>query len=181
MRRGSIARLMTAIGLSSLVLVYLRVWLGPDNWFGFLGLLSLLLVVSWIAWIATFGRLRRFFLGFGAVGLVVWVGVLVAPDLILDFCRDRVIIPIHRWLHTNPMDGDLEFEFLWAELGGDFTYRADPSPVLGFGDRAEIYRGYLDLQGRLLIPVAVPAIVGGLIAAWFRPGRTPPPSPDLRP
>ena len=61
MRRGSIARMMTAIGLSGLALGLFRGWVGPSNQFAFLGLLGFVVLLAWAIWFATFGTVRRRF------------------------------------------------------------------------------------------------------------------------
>ena len=179
MRRGSIARLMTAIGLSALALVLLREWLGPANRFGFLGLLALMILVDLVGWLMAGGIIRRFFAGCGAAGLVLLVAVLISPVEILDFCRDRLVLPAHRRLHPTPAwpPTPLENEAFRSRIETDINFRFNGVPGW-WGRRAALYGGLRELQALILIPMAVLSATGGLIAAGchWRWSRTPSPA-----
>jgi hypothetical protein len=184
MRRCSITRLMIVVGLSSVALVFLRGWLGRENWFGYLGLLALMVLIAWIGWLVTDGAVGRFFAGFGATGLALWFMVLIAPETILDICRDRLILPADRCFGplTNSGDPRLEISFCWASIARCHADRRNRNTTAAWSyDRARLYGGNHELQGFLVIPPVVLSTVGGLIAAWFRPRRTTPPSPTPPP
>jgi hypothetical protein len=178
MRRGSIARMMTAIGLSSLALVLLRGWLGPENWFGFLGLLGFVVLVAWIGWLVAAGALRRFFAGFGFVGPALWIAVLIWPEPILDFCGDQLITRAMRWFKPEPNRAttDLELTFfekqLFAKLNIKLSRLSENPPKTWFGEWGEFYAGCPDVQAWLLIPPAALATLGGLIGVAIRPRPT---------
>jgi hypothetical protein len=119
-RRGSIARLMLAIGLSALALTLLRGWLGRINMFGFFGLMALMVLVALVVALITAGPIRRFFAGAAATGSVLWVAILIAPSAILDSYLNHLIIPVTRRIGPNPASSGLtqfELRLLWAELG----------------------------------------------------------------
>jgi hypothetical protein len=181
MRRGSIARWMAVIGLSAPALGFFRGWIGAENWFGFLGLLGLMVAVGGIAGLMTAGVLRRFLLGFGATALVLWIAVFASPETILDYCRDRLILPVDSWLHPGRRrwaPESLETKFGWASMASEAS---ESMVVIGprldaFRTfvRSRLYGEYHELQALLLIPMAILATIGGLIVAGFRPGRTKP-------
>jgi hypothetical protein len=179
MRRGSIARLMTAIGLSDLALVLLRGWLGPACQFGFLGLFGLLVLVTWIVKFAGFGVLRRFSAGFGMVASACWVAVLIVPGPILDLSRDWLILPIYRWALSEPAVGtsNLGIRFHCATLWGNGAFLNDT--VTPTSHRAHLSGDWPDLQAYLLIPMVILAILGGLVSVGVRPRPIVLPSPVL--
>jgi hypothetical protein len=176
MRRGSIRRWMLAIALFGLDLWHLQGWFAITNWWGFLGLLYVMVLAAWVGWLVVPGMLGRFFGGFGVTGLLLWLTVAIAPVAILDrACRDQLVLPIVRWLiPRSKVDLLPRHHPLWnlAQSFGRHSMRADNhfGPDQSWsGRRAFLYGGHILEQGLLLIPMAILATLGGLIAAVLRP------------
>ena len=182
-RRVSIARLMFAIGLAALSMAILRAWIGPVNWFGFLGLMSWMVLVSMIAGLVTSGPVRRFFVGFGAFGTVIWIAIWLDPGVILGSSWDYLILPVFRHIVPRSSTGLWRLGFMrpWAELGVYNDFNSGPGLASWFRRRTWICGGLTDLQALLLIPPASLAALGGLIAARYRPRSSAPSSLADRP
>jgi hypothetical protein len=190
MRRGSVTRLMAVVVLTALALTEFLEWLGPSNWYGFLGLLYVVVLIAGIGWLLIPGSLGRFCAGFGAACVVIWVAAGLSPALILDrFCCDEIIVPIHDVFFPVVLPGPgrphfplpLGISFRLAQGYRDGEFNRYKTLSAWVNDRAFLYGHHRELQGLLLIPLATLATIGGFIGVAIRPRRHSPPSPPPAP
>jgi hypothetical protein len=179
-RRGSIGRLMIAVGMSALALALLRGWLGPENVLGFLGPMAALVILGLAARSVTSGRIARFFSGVAATGLVLGVASLVEPSTVLGSIYFRLERPVGRWvqlpLKPARFRGGTAILLLPEEFGDADRPIQGPAPLARLSRRAGYYGRSTEFQAVLTAPQLLLAVVGGLIASGLRPRSTAPPA-----
>jgi hypothetical protein len=167
-QRLSISRLMVTIGLLGTSLSVLKSWVGPTNFFGFLGLIGWMILNCWVAAYATSGSARRFFVGSGVTGTFLLIAVFLAPATIMGTSWERLIFPAIRSFGTFSNRNYYQYQWYWVGSNLRLNAHFDQGFWGWLQIRTTIGLGSPDIQVLLLIPQAILTFLGGAIATFAR-------------